>query len=160
MIPCVVKSWMLNLIFDIRWPYFLKFWLIVFNLESWDAKYDDFVTWWPLNTKYDIWLFFSSMTLECEIWYMMSSSFDDPWMRVICLDDPWMWIMIYDDDDFVLWWPLNVNYDIQWFVLWWPLNTKHYIWWYFASMILDCKIWYWVYMTLNSMNYKDDIVPR
>jgi hypothetical protein len=123
MIPCVVKSWMLNLIFDIRWPYFLKFWLIVFNLESWDAKYDDFVIWWPLNTKYDIWLFFSSMTLECEIWYMMSSSFDDAgyasmtlecelwYMMILCFDDPWMWIMIYGELCFDDPWIRNMIYD-------------------------------------------------
>jgi hypothetical protein len=92
---------MLKLIFEIRRPYIRKIWLKVLSLDTLDVKDDGFV----------------SVTLGCEILYMMD----------LCVDAPLKWKMIYDGfvPRYISWmknmlnggflprWPLIVKYDIE-----------------------------------------------
>jgi hypothetical protein len=106
---------------------------MILNLETLDAKYDCFVPRWHLNAKYDIWWFCVSMTLECEILYIMS---------------------------FVPWWSFNAKIIYDGFVpccLW---NEKYYIWWLCISMTLECEKIYLMVLNLETLHAKyDSFVP-
>jgi hypothetical protein len=137
---------MLNLIFEIWWPNIRKVWLVL-NHDTLNAKYDDP---WMRHMRYDDfrWHVLCLDGTECAIWYVM----------VLCLDDPLMRKMIYYG--FVIWCFLNEKYDIWWLCTSMTLECE--IWYMMVLWLdtLDCEIWYQVYITLNSINFKDNILPR
>jgi hypothetical protein len=74
--------------------------------------YDDFAPRWLLNTKYDT-LFYDSITLDCEIWYLVYNTLRNDenfkkfnwWSYIFKTLDAWY-------DDFGPQWHFNMKYDI------------------------------------------------
>jgi hypothetical protein len=108
----------------------------------------------------DIWLFCTSMTPKCEIWYSLYMT--DKLEGWFCASVK-LWCEI--------WWfcdLMTLKYEI-WY---WVYMTNKLEGWFCATMKLRCELWwFWASMTLNmkyniefrtlkSINRNDDIVSR
>jgi hypothetical protein len=82
------------------------------------------------DIRSEIWWFCASMTLDCERQY----------------------------DGFIPHYLLNENFDIGWHCGSMILEREICYMIVCASMTLECEIWYWVDITINSINWLNNIV--